>query len=394
MNKKTNINTLFMKYILGEANDAERSEIQERADKDEISSILNSSDLAERYAIYDSIKIPDVHLAYQKLTAKPRYYRLIPWAIKSAAAVLLLLVSMGAYWYSIQPVVTPPHLSDEVTPFIAMQENNSDISSHLQGEVRKGIFEAQKTAVTQEQIAPYQLDPATAESMLRAENISTTSNKEYWLTLDDGTIVHLASGSRIIYPEHFARPTLWNTNPVREVVLEGDAYFMVAHDTKRTFVVHTLHGDIIDYGTEFFVSTKDKTTKVALVEGSVGVKPHGFSETRLKPGQETVINSNNITVTVADMEQYTAWNTGKLAFSNMPLEHVMEVMSKWYGIKVRYADEKVKHLRLSGYFDRYKQVSDAIDAIVAVTGLTVEIADDGTYIYKEAPVFGASTPKI
>lgn len=378
MNKRKNINTLFMKYLLGEANDAERSDIQERADRDEINRILNSSDLTERYTIYESIKMPDVHLAYQKLTGKYKHYRIIPWVMKSAAAVLLLLVCIGAYWYSIQPVVTPPHVSEDVTPFIAIQSNNPNEATDI-----AKYFEAQKTAVTKEQIAPYQLDPATAESMLHAENISTTSNKEYWLTLDDGTIVHLASGSRIIYPEHFLRPTLWNTNPVREVVLEGDAYFMVAHDTKRTFVVHTLHGDIIDYGTEFFVSTKDKNTKVALIKGSVGVKPHGFSETKLTPGQESIISSNNISVSIADMEQYTAWNTGKLAFSNMPLESVMEVMCKWYGIKVKYADEKVKHVCLSGYFDRYKEFSDAINAIVAVTGLTVEIADDGTYIYKE-----------
>lgn len=375
-----NINTLLKKHIMGEATEAERSELFARADKDEIDSIMQSADLAERYSIYDSIRKPDVHRIYEQLTATNTHRRaFMPWLMRAAAIVLLLVVAAGAYWYSIQPTVIPPKVSDDLKPFIAMQPQSQ--SDHAQ---LSGFFEAQKTAVTEEQIASYQLDPATAEEMLQAENISTTHNKEYWLTLDDGTIVHLASGSRIIYPEHFARPTLWNPNPVREVLLDGDAYFLVAHDTKRTFVVHTLHGDVIDYGTEFFVSTQKSSTTVALISGSVGVKPHGFSETRLKPGQESVFSDNDIMLSNVDMESYKAWNTGKYAFNNTPLEQVLNVISKWYGITVEYADEKVKQVCISGYFDRYRDLADALDAIVAVTGLTVEGMENNTYAFSKA----------
>lgn len=378
MNNRKNINTLFMKYILGEATEDERTELNARADKEELDRILDSSDLAERYRIYDSIEMPDVASVYEKLYGKKRKNFILSSLRKVAAVALIIAIGAGAYWYSLQPVVTAPVVSEDVTPFIAMQKQTDPESTE-----KSKFFEATRTPVTEDVIAPYQLDPATAEEMLRAENISTTYNKEYWLTLDDGTIVHLASGSRIIYPEHFARPTLWNPNPVREVVLDGDAYFMVAHDTKRTFVVHTLHGDVIDYGTEFFVSTQKESTTVALVSGSVGVKPHGFSETLLKPGQETHFNGSNVMVSKVDIERYVAWNTGKFAFSDIPLEHVMEVMSKWYGIKVEYANDKIKSVHLSGYFDRYRDVSDAIDAIEAVTGLAVEEKAAGFYIFKE-----------
>ena len=57
MNNRKNINTLFMKYILGEATEDERTELNARADKEELDRILDSSDLAERYRIYDSIEI-------------------------------------------------------------------------------------------------------------------------------------------------------------------------------------------------------------------------------------------------------------------------------------------------------------------------------------------------
>lgn len=377
MKKKANINALFMKYLMGKASEAECSELIERADEAEMNRILESSDLAECYKVYDSIKMPDVSLLYKKLTKKENT-TLRPWLMRAAAVVLCLIVGAGAYWYSLQPVVTPPVISKDITPFIAMQEEKAETATEI-----SKYFEAEKTTVTEEEIAPYQLDHATAEAMLRAENITTTHQKEYWLTLDDGTIVHLASGSRIIYPERFARPTLWDPNPVREVVLDGNAYFMVAHDTKRTFVIHTLHGDVIDYGTEFFVSTQKESTTVALISGSVGVKPHGFSETRLKPGQELMMDKDNILLSNVDMEGYKAWNTGKYAFSDMPLEIVMNVMSKWYGTKVEYASESIKSVCISGYFDRYREFSDAIDAIVAVTGLSVEKTDNNTYIFSK-----------
>ena len=360
MNNRKNINTLFMKYILGEATEDERTELNARADKEELDRILDSSDLAERYRIYDSIEMPDVASVYEKLYGKKRKNFILSSLRKVAAVALIIAIGAGAYWYSLQPVVTAPVVSEDVTPFIAMQKQTDPESTE-----KSKFFEATRTPVTEDVIAPYQLDPATVEEMLRAENISTTNNKEYWLTLDDGTIVHLASGSRIIYP------------------LDGDAYFMVAHDNKRTFVVHTLHGDVIDYGTEFFISTKKESTTVALISGSVGVKPHGFSETRLKPGQESVMDNDNILLSNVDMEGYKAWNTGKFAFSDMPLENVMGVMSKWYGTKIEYASESIRSVCISGYFDRYREFSDAIDAIVAATGLSVEKTDNNTYIFSK-----------
>ena len=72
MNNRKNINTLFMKYILGEATEDERTELNARADKEELDRILDSSDLAERYRIYDSIEMPDVASVYEKLYGKKR----------------------------------------------------------------------------------------------------------------------------------------------------------------------------------------------------------------------------------------------------------------------------------------------------------------------------------
>lgn len=95
------------------------------------------------------------------------------------------------------------------------------------------------------------------------------------------------------------------------------------------------------------------------------------------------MDNDNILLSNVDMEGYKAWNTGKFAFSDMPLENVMGVMSKWYGTKIEYASESIRSVCISGYFDRYREFSDAIDAIVAATGLSVEKTDNNTYIFSK-----------
>lgn len=100
----------------------------------------------------------------------------------------------------------------------------------------------------------------TVEQLLEARRITTYQDKEYWLTLDDGTLVHLNYNTRMVCPERFIDGT-------RDVILDGEAYFMVAHDSRHPFVVHTPQGDIRVYGTEFNVSTRDgDCTEVVLAE--------------------------------------------------------------------------------------------------------------------------------
>jgi ferric-dicitrate binding protein FerR (iron transport regulator) len=192
------------------------------------------------------------------------------------------------------------------------------------------------------------------------------------LTLDDGTLVHLNSDTRMIYPEQFF-------GEARTVVLDGEAYFMVASDASRPFIVHTPEGDVKVHGTEFNVNTrKEGATEVVLVKGSIGIVLFSGSEQMMHPGQMGSISHGTLTLEDVDVEPYTAWNTGNFMFEDCPLAKLMDVLSRWYGINVNFGDEAARNILFTGILSRYADINATLKAIS--TAADVEISTEGEQI--------------
>ena len=213
------------------------------------------------------------------------------------------------------------------------------------------------------------LSSLTKEELLAARRITTYHDKEFWVTLDDGTLVHLNYNTRLIHPQHFSSDT-------RDVFLDGEAYFMVAKDKRHPFVVHTENGDVKVSGTEFNVNTRGETknsTSVVLVRGSVSVTNPQGREQMMKPGQQAtlILGESEVQMESVDVDPYVAWNSGTFAFRYQPLEKVMEVLSKWYNVKVEYASADIRSISIVGDFDRYEQLDNMLNAIGKSTGLSL-----------------------
>ena len=281
-----------------------------------------------------------------------------------AAAVAALLVAGGILLLNRGSEAGKPALSEEVR--LAMAQSS-----------KLGKQEAEVAVLAEEAIAQtVKAHAAKLENFSTARQVSTEETKEYWLTLDDGSVIHLNNDTYLIYPEK-------KDAKAREVILDGEAYFMVAKDAERQFIVHTKQGDVTVYGTEFNVSTREAegTTEVVLVEGSVSVTPKSGAETHITPGQKATFGET-LTVEAVDVEQYVAWNTGKFAFRDWPLSRIMAVVAKWYGCTVTFADESLGEPRLSGNFDRYEDLSSTIESLAMVTGLDFDVQEGSIFIHK------------
>ena len=284
------------------------------------------------------------------------------------AAALVLLIVGGTFWYREHTRVTPPVVSEAVE--LAMQQS---AEKGLQGAVVVS-GNGQKKVVTTQELTRYHVDDDFAEQLAEARRITTYQDKEYWVTLDDGTLVHLNYDSRLIYPEKFGDR--------RDVILEGEAYFMVAKDKSRQFVVHTPQGDVKVYGTEFNVNTRSKGgdgndnggLSVVLVNGSVSFTPARGKEQMLTPGQELSIVNAQLSINEVDTAPYVAWNEGKFFFEEWPLERIMQVISRWYGREVEFTSNEIKHQQYSGNFDRYEDIHPTMEAIESITGLKITFA--------------------
>ena len=240
----------------------------------------------------------------------------------------------------------------------------------------------EQIAQIKEELEDYTVSDDVVEELLAATRVTTYHDKEFWMKLDDKTLVHLNYNSKLIHPERFGSDS-------RDVILDGEAYFMVAKDKSRPFVVHTPNGDVKVYGTEFNVNTRIKNdnvndndnngkggyrTEVVLVKGSVGVTPEGQTERMIVPGEQATFGENTgINLRNVDVTPYVAWNTGTFVFNDMPLSKLMEVLSKWYNMEVVYEDSTLQGLTFSGEFDRYGGVEPIVKGLNTAMGLDVSV---------------------
>ena len=187
---------------------------------------------------------------------------------------------------------------------------------------------------------------------------------EYTVTLADGTMVYLNSGSILRYPVAFGADS-------REVSFSGEAYFEVAKDAERPFYVVVDDMKIKVYGTSFNVNTH-YTGKVqtVLVEGKIGIEtPVSGKEYEVSPGQMALYNSQEQTMNInsVDVRPYVAWKDRVFAFEKMSLEDIMTTLSLWYDVDVFYQTSSLRSLHFTGHLGRYEDISTILDAISGVT---------------------------
>ena len=176
---------------------------------------------------------------------------------------------------------------------------------------------------------------------------------EFRAELADGSVVWLNAESELRYPAAFV-------GGERRVVLKGEAYFQVATDSTKPFIVEAEGMETRVYGTEFNVCTQQEgRVQAVLVSGRVGVR-YGGEETLLAPSQkaEVTLADGSINVQEVDVLPYVAWKDGIFMFHDESLEAIMEKLGRWYNIDAFFANEEVKGIRLSGMLERHKDVRE------------------------------------
>lgn len=187
---------------------------------------------------------------------------------------------------------------------------------------------------------------------------------EYTITLSDGTMVYLNSGSELRYPVAF-------NSDVREVFLSGEGFFEVIKDTARPFLVVTDDLKIKVYGTSFNVNTYNLANiQTVLVEGKIGIQEKNSDvEFAVEPGQLALYDREKGTMEIRDVDvlSYVAWKNQEFVFDGKSLEDIMNTLSLWYDVDVFFQTASLKQLHFTGHLGRYEDISHILDAISGVT---------------------------
>jgi ferric-dicitrate binding protein FerR (iron transport regulator) len=236
-------------------------------------------------------------------------------------------------------------------------------------------------------------------SVARIETIAKPGAKSR-LLLPDGSVVWLNSGSRISYPDNF-------TDSLREVELEGEAYFDVAKDAKRPFIVNTRDIHIKVLGTVFNVKCypEDNKTEATLISGSVQVSKTGESHQEimlLHPFEKVVVNRapervaentdtadihHNMMVkqlkksTTDTAMVETAWVYNKLVFDGEDFREIAAEMERWYNVKIFINDSTIAKYRVHAKFEN-ESITEVLAALKLSLPFTFKISNNEINIYK------------
>lgn len=197
------------------------------------------------------------------------------------------------------------------------------------------------------------------------------------LLLSDGSRVWLSAYSSLIYTNRY-------NDTSRDLWLNGEAYFEVAHDEHRPFKIHTAEVTTIALGTAFNIATgnrADGSIEVSLVEGriSVGTQKDIYL---LNPGQMVSYRKNELKAPVRFNEGLVLdWKKGKLLFDETRLEDVFSKLQSRYGCRIVLEGEKKLAMRkVSGSFSRGERLTDILDALKYVHNFSYKVRDGHVYI--------------
>lgn len=189
---------------------------------------------------------------------------------------------------------------------------------------------------------------------LEADLMSGTYNMPV-VTLDDGSTLQLNASSAVAYNYDSQRRTIR--------LLKGQAFFQVAKDSERPFVVEAGNAQITALGTAFDVRLGTEDTDVTVTESTVLFQTSERPEwsTRVTEGQQIMLNRNTGEAEVHHVDDMTAlaWRRGQLAVDNAPLSRVIEEINRHFSGRIMLMGNDISNRRVSGTI----KVTDTDDAL-------------------------------
>lgn len=200
--------------------------------------------------------------------------------------------------------------------------------------------------------------------------------------LPDGSEVWVNTNSTISY-----NSTGFNKE-FREVTIEGEAYFKVAHNKSIPFKVKNQLASVVVTGTQFNVKSypESKLFETVLAEGSVEL--HLDSEksqvVNLTPGERAVFNADKrkVNVEMVDAKMYSSWRNGEIIFKDATLNDLINELERIYDIRFHLEDKSLGSYRFRGMFSYDNNLIDALEKMKKTAGLDYYIENKEVWLRK------------
>lgn len=304
----------------------------------------------------------------------------LTWKTLSIAALVLATISVALLLWIKYQEVGPPSLVEHAAidwhkRQVKSSAGNKAVLMLANGEtivldsaengvlIKTGAIEVSKTSDGQ---LVYQVKTQSDQNPENGglNTITTPPGGQYQVILPDNSKVWLNAASSLKFPTSF-------NGKSRNVELIGEAYFDVAEDKSRPFIVKSRLGEIEVLGTGFNVMAyaDERVMKTTLVEGSVKIKGR---ETRvLKPGEQAVLNAYRMKIANVDVQEAIAWKNNLFQFNETSIDVIMRQATRWYNVEVKYAG-KIPNRSFTGKISRNVSLNEFLE-MLKYTGVNFKI---------------------
>lgn len=337
----------------------------------------NLNEIIKEYSKIDGIRAWEK--IDKKLSANPSRLKPIYITVLKYAAIFAIPLIVGTYLLFEKAVPNETEISLlKLSEQIESLEESSLIMADgkivsLTSSVEKdSINEVDGTQITKFKTEiQYANTKPVKQKEIQYNTLITPKSKVFNITLSDGTKVWLNASSAIRYPVQFASGT-------RKIYLSGEAYFEVAKDLDRHFIVTTDRMDIEATGTSFNVMAypNENSVEATLVEGEVIARTAKRNLT-LSPGVQAKLDktSNEFKTESVNIDLYTSWKEGLYIFEYENIKNVMTKISRWYDFEIVFEEIINEKLHFSGTLHKYNDLRQTLNIIELTTNVKFEISD-------------------
>lgn len=283
------------------------------------------------------------------------------WRWATIAASALIIGFAGYYIYDLQttltkqPLLTTIH-GDDVAP-----GGNRATVTLSDGTVVELDKDKSGIVINENEFTYADGEQVITSTALQYATLATPRGGQYQLTLPDGSKVWLNAATSLTYPTRFE-------GAQRIVKLQGEAFFDIAKDQTKPFIVESNGQQITVTGTTFNVEAyeSEESTSTTLVSGSVRINSKSGHSVALRPGQKAILRNNGLKTTPADIHAVTGWVRGEFVFHYSTLADILPQLERWYNIEAdipaipqeEFYAEISRHMPLSAVLKAMEETSN------------------------------------
>lgn len=203
-------------------------------------------------------------------------------------------------------------------------------------------------------ISGYFIQLLTLNKDIAMNEISVPKGNRTSIILPDGSEAWLTNGSKLIYPDNFKGKT-------RDVQLMGEAFFTIAHNAKKPFMVKLGEHRVKVLGTEFSVLAypQDNTIQVDLVSGKVqmdvynGKGSENYKSVVLQPSHSLVLDKTSGKLSKSKIPDgfFKYWQEGIYRFKDESFISLAKKINRIFGVELIFEDEIIKNRTFTGTFN-------------------------------------------